>query len=131
MWLGVILTTLNHIFFFYKQIKFSTMEFLDLELVKKHLNIDEDFHDDDALIEIYCAAAEKAIENNLDLDIHDIMEDGELPQPVYISMCMLVGNLYMSRETVAPTTFVRVPDTIELLLNPYKCYYETNKCECC
>lgn len=106
------------------------MEFLNLQIIKKHLNIDDSFTDDDILLELYGCAAEKAIENTLDLDIHEIMQDGELPQPVYIAMCMLVANLYMSRESIAPTTFVKVPDTISLLLDPYKSYFNTNKCEC-
>lgn len=105
------------------------MEFLTLQTVKKHLNIDEYFTDDDALIEVYIDAAERAIINVLDCDIDEIIEDGELPKPIYVGMMMLVANLYAHRETITPTSFIKVPDTIDLLLDPYKCYHR-NLCSC-
>lgn len=108
------------------------MKFLTIELIKKHLNIDEYFTDDDSLLEVYGSAAELSIERHLDCDIYTLCEDGELPEPIKAGMLLLVGNLYLVRESIAPTTFVKVPDTIDLLLRTYVDYSPLSKrCECC
>lgn len=107
------------------------MEFLTLDLIKKHLNIDIDFTDDDNLLEVYGEAAEKAIERHIDCEIHDLCEDGELPKPIIISMLLLCGNLYANRESIAPVTMVKIPDTIDMMLKTYVDYTPlTKRCSC-
>lgn len=109
------------------------MEFLTLDLIKKHLNIDIDFNDDDTLLEVYGTAAETAIARHLDVtDIHDLCENGELAEPVKVGMLLMCGNLYANRESIAPVTMTRVPETIDMLLKTYIDYSPlTKRCECC
>lgn len=109
------------------------MEFLTLDIIKKHLNIDVDFTDDDNLLEVYGNAAEQAIARHLDVaDIHDLCENGELAEPVKVGMLLMCGNLYANRESIAPVTMVKVPETIDMLLKTYIDYSPlTKRCECC
>ena len=98
--------------------------YLDLYQVKKHLNIDEDFHDDDeylvTLIEVAQATVEKHIDNNLE-EIASA-NDGELPSPLCHAMLLLIADLYANRETVAYTSISKLPLSYDYLLALYKNY---------
>lgn len=50
--------------------------YLQLYQIKKHLNIDEDFHDDDEYLASLAEAAEKAVEVQIDRPL-DTLKDGE------------------------------------------------------
>ena len=45
------------------------MEYLNLDLIKKHLNIDEDFHDDDDYLKILGDVAEQVTERHIDATV--------------------------------------------------------------
>lgn len=101
--------------------------FLTLDLIKKHLNIDEYFTDDDNYLIGLADVAEKVIEKHIDRNLSDMAdEEGHLPSPLYHAMLLLVGNMYQSREAVSFTNAIELPLSYNYLLSLYKNYSNEN-----
>lgn len=95
--------------------------YLTLKEIKKHLNIDEDFKDDDAYLMSLARVAEQAVERHVDDDLSKIFEEkGELPTPLLQAMKLLVGNFYANRESVVFTSVNELPLAYQYLINLYK-----------
>lgn len=77
--------------------------YITLKECKKHLQIDEDFTDDDNYIILLAQVAEDAVAQHLDTALKELIKDGELPSAVKHSILLMVGNLYATREPVAYT----------------------------
>jgi uncharacterized phage protein (predicted DNA packaging) len=91
---------------------------MELNDVKKHLNIDASFTDDDAYILSLMAVAENAVKCHI--NVVSLTELGdELPASVRHAILLLVGSLYLNREAVSDTNLVKVPYSYEYLLSPY------------
>ena len=70
------------------------MEYLNLDLIKKHLNIDEDFHDDDDYLTLLGDVVEQVTERHIDDSFQLIMlkNRGKFPPTLMQAMLLLVGN---------------------------------------
>ncbi len=97
--------------------------YVTLNKAKKHLQIDQDFKDDDEYLIMLIRAAEDAVESNLNIPLASILKDGALPYSVYHAILLMIGNLYSNREPVSFTSVAKVPYTLEFLLATYKNYY--------
>lgn len=97
--------------------------YVTVKQAKKHLQIDDDFKDDDEYILLLIQVAEDAIESNLNIPLASLLKDGWLPKSVYHSILLMIGNLYSNREPVSFTSATKVPYTLEFLLATYKHYY--------
>lgn len=98
--------------------------YISLEQIKAHLNIDEDFHDEDQYLMSLADVAVKAIENHIDTCICQFVHDGELEAPLLHAALLLIGNYYMNRESESIGHIVNtVPHGYEYLLQPYREYY--------
>lgn len=101
----------------------GTPQYVSLEELRQHLNIDVTFTADDMLIKAYALAAEGAIARDLDLGgLWELVEQyGELPQPVRLAVMMLAAHFYASREPVVyGVSTAKVPLTLEYLIAPYR-----------
>lgn len=100
------------------------MVFLTLELIKKHLNIDEDFHDDDELLIMHGEVAEEVIERHIDRSLNAIMymNHGEMPKPLVQAALLLVGTYYENRENISYSSGTEIPYTVTYLLSLYQNY---------
>lgn len=76
---------------------------LDLELVKKHLNVDDDYNDDDEYITHLANVSENAVLKDLDLasdaDAYIDDEKTKYKPEIVQSMLLLIGTLYANRES--------------------------------
>ncbi len=97
--------------------------YVTIKEVKKHLQIDDSFTDDDQYLESLIKVSEDSVANHLDVALEDIATDGELPPAVKQSVLLMAGNLYANREPVAYSSVVKVPYTLDYLLGLYKRYY--------
>lgn len=97
--------------------------YITLKLAKKHLQIDDDFKDDDEYLLMLIQVAEDAVAQTLDVPLASLLKGGVLPKSVTHSILLLIGNLYANREPVSYSTVAKVPYTIEYLLGLYKHYY--------
>ena len=100
------------------------MKYLNLDIIKKHLNIDDYFKDDDDYLISLGETAEQMVDEHINNCLDDIVYDnnGVLPGPLRHAMLLLVGNLYKNREPDAFTTVTEIPHSYEYLLYPYKSY---------
>ena len=84
--------------------------------VRRHLNIDDDYHDDDELIVQYIQIAEDAVAKHLDRDLKEVCKDGVLFPSVKGAILLLIGTYYANRESVTFGKPVEVPFTLKYLL---------------
>nr|DAQ76321.1 MAG TPA: Head Tail Connector Protein [Caudoviricetes sp.] len=99
--------------------------YVNLAQIKKHLNIDTSFHDDDEYLVDLGQVAEKAVERHIDDNLENIYiaSGGEqLPAPLVHSILLLLGNLYANRESIAYTSLTEIPYNLTYLLDLYKNY---------
>lgn len=97
--------------------------YITLNQAKKHLQVDEEYKEDDAYILYLIQVAEDAVSQTLDMPLASLIVDGYLPKSVIHSILLLIGNLYANREPVSFTTAAKVPYTLQYLLGLYKHYY--------
>lgn len=97
--------------------------YLQIYQIKKHLNIDEAFHEDDEYLASLAEAAEKAVEVQIDRPL-DTLKDGEgyLPSPLVQAILLLVGTWYASRESVTFGASAVLPHGFEYIIALYKKY---------
>ena len=97
----------------------------NLNLVKKHLNIEEDFTEDDLYITHLYEAAYLAVQNHIDFSLDILSEEngGNLPSPLLQAILLLVANYYSNRESYTSLSVNKLPQSVDWLLDQYKCYY--------
>jgi len=102
----------------------KTMNYLDLDILKKQLNIDACFTDDDAYISQLGEVAEQRVAHHLDDNLESIVADnnGVLPAPIKQAMLLYVGLLYANREGIAFANPYEIPLAYKYLLASYKNY---------
>lgn len=96
---------------------------LDLELVKKHLNILPDFVDDDEYILNLISVAEQAVMVHVNEDEETLEENngGCFPAPITQAMLLMIGQLYGHREIVGTKTSA-LPRNYDYLIDLYRNY---------
>lgn len=101
--------------------------FLSLERIKKHINIDADFIEDDNYLISLAEVAESAVQKHIDANLSDICDEtgGALPAPLLHAMLLFIGDLYMNRESVGYGTAHEIPLSYNYLLSLYKNYNNT------
>lgn len=99
------------------------MNYITLSQVKKHLNIDEIFTDDDQYLYSLIIVSQEAVEKFIDQPLAEISdENGKIPDSLRHAMLLLIGNLYDHRETTAPLHLSEVPHAFQFLLDLYQKY---------
>lgn len=100
---------------------------IDLATVKKHLNIDSSFIEDDNYIEFLEGVAEEVVAKHIDRDLEDIIGvEGAVPKPLLQAMLLFIANMYANRESVAYTTAIEVPNSLSYILSMYRDYENAN-----
>lgn len=99
------------------------MTYLTLSDLKKHLNLDSAFTDDDAYITALGTAAEEATAKYIDLPLTQLEDaNHKLPQALVQGIMLLVGEWYAVREAVSAASFSTVPLAYEFLCALYHDY---------
>lgn len=95
--------------------------YLELTQIKKHLNIDPEFHDDDSYLMDLATAAENIVQQNIDRPLSDTVDGGgNIPSPLVHAMLLLVGNYYANRESVTFGAATALPHAYEYIIKLYK-----------
>ena len=96
------------------------MKWLTLERIKQQCRIEQDFTEEDELLEMYGESAEEATLNALGRTYEDIVESyGKIPMPIVHASLMLVDTSYQHRSPISGQNMYLVPYTFDLLLKPY------------
>lgn len=85
------------------------MTYLTLTQIKKHLNIDDAFNGDDTYLSSLADVAESILSKHIEQPLADVEVDGVLPAPLCHAMLLLIGTLYLNRETMSFTSMQQVP----------------------
>ena len=74
--------------------------YIELDYAKKHLNIEQDFTEDDEYILGLIDMAEQAVRVHVNEDFDKLAEQngGCLPAPLLQAMLLMIGNMYQNRE---------------------------------
>ena len=97
--------------------------YLQLYQIKKQLNINDDFHNDDEYLVDLGLAAETVVQKHIDTPLKELENgDGEIPSPLLHSMLLLIGTWYASRESVAFASNSVLPHAYDYIIALYKNY---------
>lgn len=99
--------------------------YITIEEIKKHLNIDLEFIDDDEYLETLISVAEDAISKHIDSNLSVVADEngGELPPVLIHAMKLFIGDMYQSRESTSfGGTPTEVPFSYTYLTSLYKNY---------
>ena len=99
---------------------------LNIDDLKKHLNIDHD--EDDAYIAELISVAEDAVETYLNRPINDFVDsEGKLKPAIRHACRLLVGTWYANRESVVFSSPSEMPDGVVALLMPLRRFVTPNE----
>ena len=103
------------------------MTYLNLELIKNHLNL-QNFSDDDTYLQHLGSAVEFVVERDVDKKLTTIAQEngGELPPSLVHAMLLLLGTYYANRENISYASCVEVPKTYAYICDLYRCYGKTS-----
>lgn len=94
------------------------MEDLNLEVVKKHLNIEEQFSDDDLYLYGLMEVAQNVVEKSIDIKLDKLRdENGKLPAYIVHAMLLLIGTWYATRESVSSGSMMPIPHAYDMLID--------------
>ena len=104
------------------------MTYLNLELIKNHLNL-QNFSDDDTYLQHLGSAVEFVVERDIDKKLSKIAEEngGDLPPSLLHAMLLLLGTYYANRENISYASCVEVPKTYAYICDLYRCYGKTSQ----
>lgn len=101
----------------------SDRRYLIVDVVKKHLNIDRDFTDDDGYISNLIMVAQNAVEIHTHRTLESMEdENGNLPPALLHAMLLLIGTMYGNRESVTYGSAKELPLGYQYLLDLFQSY---------
>lgn len=98
------------------------MQYLDINEIKKQLNVDADFHEDDEFLELLGESAEDMVAQLLDCSLDELVaQNGDLPASVRHALRMLVDYMY-SQNRGSSSESIDIPNAIFTILKLYRSY---------
>ena len=94
--------------------------YVSLDEMKQHLNVDFD-HDDDYITGLI-EPVQLAVQSYLNRPLTEFVLAGKIDGRIWHAIRILVSNFYANRESVAFAQSYNIPGHIELLLQPLKKY---------
>lgn len=97
--------------------------YIDLDVIKKHLNLDENFDADDLYLMGLRDAAEEVVAKYIDYPLSQLEdENGKLPASLNHAQLLLIGTWYALRESVSTASMIPIPHAFELLCDIWRDY---------
>lgn len=96
------------------------VQYVTLEELKQHLNVD--FDTDDTYISSLIEPVQLLIEAYLNNPLDTYVEDGKIDRRIWHAIRIYAANYYANRESVTFATSQVIPGHVELLLQPLKRY---------
>jgi len=99
------------------------MTYLTLADIKKHLNIESVFTDDDTYLTALGDAAEDVVCRYIDQPLALLEDDNhKIPQALVFAALLWIGTVYSTRESISSVNMTIVPHSFEMLCNMYRNY---------
>lgn len=94
-----------------------------LDDIKKHLNIDSNFMDDDMYLLHLAQMAKEIVERDIDCPLEEFKNAaGMTEHGLRHAMLLLIGNMYANRESIAYGSAVEIPYGYKYIINLYRSY---------
>lgn len=98
----------------------NNMNWLTLENIKKQCRIEQDFHDEDTLLEFYGESAEEQVLGDIGRSYQDIVTTyGKVPTDLIHASLLLVDQSYRQRSPADTMTWSTVPYAYEAKIKKY------------
>lgn len=101
------------------------MEYVDLQLVKRHLNVEEEFTEDDEYIKLLIDVAENKVAKELCVSVKELatIDGGEsIPVPLQQAILLTVGGYYANREEMTTVQSRPLEQGSKHLISLYRNY---------
>ncbi len=97
--------------------------YLDLDELKRHLNLDENFDADDLYLMGLRDAAEEVVAKYIDYPLTQLEDENhKLPASINHAMLLLIASWYCLRESVSSSNMLPVNHSFELLCDIWRDY---------
>ncbi len=101
------------------------MAYVDLQLVKRHLNVESDFSEDDDYIQTLIAVADAMVAKELCVPVEELatIDGGEdIPAPLKQAVLLSVGAYYAFREDITTVQSRPLEQGVKYLTQLYRDY---------
>jgi hypothetical protein len=97
---------------------------MNIQELKRQLNIEAEYTDDDIILQQYLNVAESSVLNYLNYYTGSTsgVTGTNMPAPVLQGILLFAAHLYTTRQIISYGQGYKIPYTFEFLLNPYKEY---------
>lgn len=96
------------------------MAYIQLDELKKHLNIETSFNEDDLYLSTLIDVAELSIQEYCNGGLNTYTDN--VPITVKHATLILAAHLYINRTVVSFAQALEIPYSFKFLLNPYRIY---------
>lgn len=101
------------------------MIYVDIQLVKRHLNVEEEFTEDDIYIETLIDVAEEKVAKELCVTVEGLATiDGgkSIPAPLKHAILLSIGGYYANREEITMVQSRPLEQGVKYLTSLYRNY---------
>lgn len=96
------------------------MKWLTLQRIKQQLRIEQDFTEEDELLEMYGESAEEQVLGDIDRSYEELMEKyGKIPSDLLHATLLLVDQSYRQRSAADTMSWSTVPYAYEAKVKKY------------
>lgn len=95
------------------------MAYITLFELKRHLNIETSYNEDDTYLQDVLAVSQLAIENYCNLGLSGYTDE-TIPVTVKQATLLLAAHFYLNRQLVSYAQGYEIPYTFKFLLNEYR-----------
>lgn len=96
---------------------------IDIEIIKKHLNVDDDYEGDNALIEMYKETAINQVAEDSGCEIEELTDDNGMLKPIARQAALLlIADFYAYRENTFNGALSVQPKGYQRLINIIRHY---------
>lgn len=101
--------------------------YITLEEIKKHLQIDTGYTEEDDYLLMLGDVSEQAVSQHINRDLSTFTKyNGKVPAPIKHAILLMTGHLYNNREiNIIGSIVTKIPLSFEYLLSPYINYSST------
>ena len=94
-------------------------EFVTLEMIKTHLNIEPDYHAQDDYLLHLREVAFLVVQNHICSDLATLNGN---KKAIGHALLLLIGTYYLQRESISTSSMKECPNTLQMILDQYKNY---------
>jgi len=93
---------------------------VNVNMLKRQLNIEQDYHDDDAILQHFLDVAEQSVTTYCGVTGLTEYTDTTMPISIHQAVILLASHFYLNRNMVSFGQGTEIPYSFRFLLDPYR-----------